>query len=207
IAGVRSFQDTNGSNGPAELIVSAQGKKIRPKTENQKIYVNSINNNTVVFGVGPAGTGKTYLAMAKAIQALQAREVNRIILPRPAVEAGESLGYLPGTLSEKIDTYLRPFYDALHEKIVPETIPHLIDVGNIEIAPLGYRRGRTRNDSFIILDEAQNTSADPMRMVMTPLGFNSHMVVTGDASHVDLPRGTDSGLAHAIDFLGRGDDI
>ena len=207
IAGVRSFQDTNGSNGPAELIVSAQGKKIRPKTENQKIYVNAINNNTVVFGVGPAGTGKTYLAMAKAIQALQAREVNRIILTRPAVEAGESLGYLPGTLSEKIDPYLRPLYDALHEMIEPETIPHLIEVGTIEVAPLAYMRGRTLNDAFIILDEAQNTSAEQMKMFLTRLGFNSHMVVTGDASQVDLPRGTDSGLALAIDFLGQIDDI
>lgn len=207
IAGVREFQHASVSNGPAELIVSSQGKKIRPKTDNQKIYVNAINNNTVVFGVGPAGTGKTYLAMAKAIQALQAREVNRIILTRPAVEAGESLGYLPGTLSEKIDPYLRPLYDALHEMIEPETIPHLIEVGTIEVAPLAYMRGRTLNDAFIILDEAQNTSAEQMKMFLTRLGFNSHMVVTGDASQVDLPRGTDSGLAQAVDYLAGIDDI
>ncbi len=207
ISGVRAFQDTHSVSGPAELIVASQGKKIRPKTENQKVYVNAINNNTVVFGVGPAGTGKTYLAMAKAIQALQAREVNRIILTRPAVEAGESLGYLPGSLSEKIDPYLRPLYDALHEMIEPETIPHLIEVGTIEVAPLAYMRGRTLNDAFIILDEAQNTSAEQMKMFLTRLGFNSHMVITGDSSQVDLPRGTDSGLVQAIDYLEGIDDI
>ncbi|GAA2034508.1 PhoH family protein [Yaniella flava] len=207
IAGVRSFEENNTAAIPAELIVSSHGKKIRPKTENQKVYVNAINNNTIVFGVGPAGTGKTYLAMAKAIQALQAREVNRIILTRPAVEAGESLGYLPGTLSEKIDPYLRPLYDALHEMIEPETIPHLIEVGTIEVAPLAYMRGRTLNDAFIILDEAQNTSAEQMKMFLTRLGFNSHMVVTGDASQVDLPRGTDSGLAQAVEYLAGLDDI
>ena len=207
ISGVRAFQDNNLASGPAELIVASQGKKIRPKTENQKVYVNAINHNTVVFGVGPAGTGKTYLAMAKAIQALQSREVNRIILTRPAVEAGESLGYLPGSLSEKIDPYLRPLYDALHEMIEPETIPHLIEVGTIEVAPLAYMRGRTLNDAFIILDEAQNTSAEQMKMFLTRLGFNSHMVITGDASQVDLPRGTDSGLAQAIEYLEGIDDI
>lgn len=207
IAGVRSFQDNNSGNVPAELIVSAQGKKIRPKTDNQKVYVNAINTNTVVFGIGPAGTGKTYLAMAKAVQALHTRQVNRIILTRPAVEAGESLGYLPGTLSEKIDPYLRPLYDALHEMVEPETIPHLIEVGTIEVAPLAYMRGRTLNDAFIILDEAQNTSAEQMKMFLTRLGFNSHMVVTGDASQVDLPRGTDSGLAQAVQYLHGIDDI
>nr|WP_022870745.1 PhoH family protein [Yaniella halotolerans] len=207
ISGVRAFQDNTSGSGPAELIVASQGKKIRPKTDNQKVYVNAINNNTVVFGVGPAGTGKTYLAMAKAIQALQAREVNRIILTRPAVEAGESLGYLPGSLSEKIDPYLRPLYDALHEMIEPDTIPHLIEVGTIEVAPLAYMRGRTLNDAFIILDEAQNTSAEQMKMFLTRLGFNSHMVITGDASQVDLPRGTDSGLAQAIEYLDGIDDI
>lgn len=207
IAGVRALQDTSVSTSPAELIISAQGKKIRPKTENQKAYVHAINTNTVVFGIGPAGTGKTYLAMAKAVQALQARQVNRIILTRPAVEAGESLGYLPGSLSEKIDPYLRPLYDALHEMVEPETIPHLIDVGTIEVAPLAYMRGRTLNDAFIILDEAQNTSAEQMKMFLTRLGFNSHMVITGDASQVDLPRGTDSGLAQAVQFLSDIDDI
>src|SRR5699024_2562576 len=142
----------------------------------------------------------------KAIQALQAREVNRIILTRPAVEAGESLGYLPGTLSEKIDPYLRPLYDALHEMIEPETIPHLIEVGTIEVAPLAYMRGRTLNDAFIILELARNNSADQIKMCLSRLGFNSHMVVTGDASQVDLYRGTDSGLDQAIDFLRQIDD-
>lgn len=206
IAGVRSTPDDTMAM-PAELIVSAQGKKIRPKTENQKAYVNAINNNTVVFGIGPAGTGKTYLAMAKAVQALHSRQVNRIILTRPAVEAGESLGYLPGTLSEKIDPYLRPLYDALHEMVEPDTIPHLIEVGTIEVAPLAYMRGRTLNDAFIILDEAQNTSAEQMKMFLTRLGFNSHMVITGDASQIDLPRGTDSGLAQAVNYLQGIDDI
>lgn len=207
IAGIRTLQQQDTSSLPSEMIVSAQGKKIRPKTENQKAYVNAINTHTVVFGIGPAGTGKTYLAMAKAVQALQTRQVNRIILTRPAVEAGESLGYLPGTLSEKIDPYLRPLYDALHEMVEPETIPHLIEVGTIEVAPLAYMRGRTLNDAFIILDEAQNTSAEQMKMFLTRLGFNSHMVITGDASQVDLPRGTDSGLAQAVDFLSDIDDI
>lgn len=207
IAGVRALQANDVSVAPAEMILSAQGKKIRPKTENQRAYVHAINTNTVVFGIGPAGTGKTYLAMAKAVQALQARQVNRIILTRPAVEAGESLGYLPGTLSEKIDPYLRPLYDALHEMVEPDTIPHLIDVGTIEVAPLAYMRGRTLNDAFIILDEAQNTSAEQMKMFLTRLGFNSHMVITGDASQVDLPRGTDSGLAQAVQFLSDIDDI
>lgn len=207
ISGVRAFQEQDPANLPAELILSAQGNRIRPKTANQKAYVNAINTNTVVFGIGPAGTGKTYLAMAKAIQALHNREVNRIILTRPAVEAGESLGYLPGTLSEKIDPYLRPLYDALHEMVEPETIPHLIEVGTIEVAPLAYMRGRTLNDAFIILDEAQNTSAEQMKMFLTRLGFNSHMVITGDASQVDLPRGTDSGLAQAVEFLAGIDDI
>lgn len=201
IAGIRAVHAAPANGLPAELIVSAQGKKIRPKTENQKAYVDAINNNTIVFGVGPAGTGKTYLAMAKAVQALQSRRVNRIILTRPAVEAGESLGYLPGTLSEKIDPYLRPLYDALHEMVEPDSIPHLIEVGTIEVAPLAYMRGRTLNDAFIILDEAQNTSAEQMKMFLTRLGFNSHMVITGDASQVDLPRGTDSGLAQALDYL------
>ena len=207
IAGIRAYHDDTAMNMPAELIVSAQGKKIRPKTENQKAFVNAINTNTVVFGIGPAGTGKTYLAMAKAVQALHTRQVNRIILTRPAVEAGESLGFLPGTLSEKIDPYLRPLYDALHEMVEPDSIPHLIEVGTIEVAPLAYMRGRTLNDAFIILDEAQNTSAEQMKMFLTRLGFNSHMVITGDASQIDLPRGTDSGLAQAVDFLQGIDDI
>ena len=175
-------------------ILSNRGRTIRPKTLNQKRYVDAIDKNTVVFGIGPAGTGKTYLAVAKAVQALQAKHVNRIVLTRPAVEAGERLGFLPGTLSEKIDPYLRPLYDALHDMIDPESIPRLITSGTIEIAPLAYMRGRTLNDAFVILDEAQNTSAEQMKMFLTRLGFGSTMVVTGDITQVDLPGGTQSGL-------------
>jgi len=175
-------------------ILSNRGRTIRPKTLNQKRYVDAIDTNTVVFGIGPAGTGKTYLAVAKAVQALQAKQVNRIVLTRPAVEAGERLGFLPGTLSEKIDPYLRPLYDALHDMIDPESIPRLITSGTIEIAPLAYMRGRTLNDAFVILDEAQNTSAEQMKMFLTRLGFGSTMVVTGDVTQVDLPGGTQSGL-------------
>ncbi|HEY3510061.1 MAG TPA: PhoH family protein, partial [Kribbella sp.] len=153
-----------------------------------------IDKNTIVFGIGPAGTGKTYLAVAKAVQALQAKEVTRIILTRPAVEAGERLGFLPGTLSEKIDPYLRPLYDALHDMLDPESIPRLMTAGTIEIAPLAYMRGRTLNDAYIILDEAQNTSPEQMKMFLTRLGFGSKMVVTGDVTQVDLPNGTNSGL-------------
>jgi phosphate starvation-inducible protein PhoH and related proteins len=175
-------------------ILSNRGRTIRPKTLNQKRYVDAIDKHTVVFGIGPAGTGKTYLAMAKAVQALQAKDINRIILTRPAVEAGERLGFLPGTLSEKIDPYLRPLYDALHDMIDPESIPKLLTAGTIEVAPLAYMRGRTLNDAFIILDEAQNTSPEQMKMFLTRLGFGSRMVVTGDVTQVDLPTGTHSGL-------------
>jgi len=160
-----------------------------------------------VFGIGPAGTGKTYLAMAKAVQALQAKEVNRIILTRPAVEAGENLGFLPGTLSEKIDPYLRPLYDALHDMIDPESIPKLLTSGVIEVAPLAYMRGRSLNDSFIILDEAQNTTPEQMKMFLTRLGFGSKMVVTGDISQVDLPTGTRSGLRVVREILSDVKDI
>ena len=170
-------------------ILSNRGRSIRPKTLNQKRYVDSIDKHTVTFGIGPAGTGKTYLAMAKAVQALQGKAVNRIILTRPAVEAGERLGFLPGTLSEKIDPYLRPLYDALHDMIDPDTIPKLLAAGTIEVAPLAYMRGRTLNDSFIILDEAQNTSPEQMKMFLTRLGFGSKIVVTGDVTQVDLPCG------------------
>ncbi len=170
-------------------ILSNRGRTIRPKTLNQKRYVDAIDKHTIVFGIGPAGTGKTYLAMAKAVQALQAKNVNRIILTRPAVEAGERLGFLPGTLSEKIDPYLRPLYDALHDMLDPETIPKLLAAGTIEVAPLAYMRGRTLNDAFIILDEAQNTSPEQMKMFLTRLGFGSKMVVTGDVTQVDLPAG------------------
>lgn len=188
-------------------ILSHRGRTIRPKTVNQQDYVDTIDESTVVFGIGPAGTGKTYLAMAKAVQALQAKEVNRIILTRPAVEAGEKLGYLPGGLSEKIDPYLRPLYDALHDMIEPESIPRLMESGTIEVAPLAYMRGRTLNDSFIILDEAQNTTAEQMKMFLTRLGFNSKIVVTGDITQVDLPRGSDSGLRTVLDILDGVEDI
>src|SRR6202008_3462178 len=159
-----------------------------------KRYVDAIDQHTIVFCIGPAGTGKTYLAMAKAVKALQAKEVNRIILTRPAVEAGERLGFLPGTLYEKIDPYLRPLYDALHDMVDPESIPRLMQAGTIEVAPLAYMRGRTLNDAFIILDEAQNTSPEQMKMFLTRLGFGSKIVVTGDITQVDLPAGTHSGL-------------
>ena len=188
-------------------ILSTRGRTIRPKTVGQKDYVEAIDRHTVVFGIGPAGTGKTYLAMAKAVQALQAKEVNRIILTRPAVEAGENLGFLPGTLSEKIDPYLRPLYDALHDMIDPESIPKLLTSGVIEVAPLAYMRGRSLNDSFIILDEAQNTTPEQMKMFLTRLGFGSKMVVTGDISQVDLPTGTRSGLRVVREILSDVKDI
>lgn len=175
-------------------ILSNRGRSIRPKTLNQKRYVDAIDKHTITFGIGPAGTGKTYLAMAKAVQALQSKQVNRIILSRPAVEAGEKLGFLPGTLSEKIDPYLRPLYDALHDMIDPESIPKLLAAGTIEVAPLAYLRGRSLNDSFIVLDEAQNTTPEQMKMFLTRLGFGSKIVVTGDVTQVDLPSGTSSGL-------------
>jgi phosphate starvation-inducible PhoH-like protein len=175
-------------------ILSNRGRTIRPKTLNQKRYVDAIDKHTIVFGIGPAGTGKTYLAMAKAVQSLQAKKVNRIILTRPAVEAGERLGFLPGTLSEKIDPYLRPLYDALHDMLDPESIPKLLTAGTIEVAPLAYMRGRSLNDAFIILDEAQNTSPEQMKMFLTRLGFGSKIVVTGDTTQVDLPSGVKSGL-------------
>jgi phosphate starvation-inducible PhoH-like protein len=196
---------------PAEVlsldILSRRGRTIRPKTLNQKRYVDAIDAHTIVFGIGPAGTGKTYLAMAKAVQALQAKMVNRIILTRPAVEAGERLGYLPGTLYEKIDPYLRPLYDALHDMIDPESIPKLISAGTIEVAPLAYMRGRSLNDAFIILDEAQNTTPEQMKMFLTRLGFGSKIVVTGDVTQVDLPGGTRSGLNVVQDILVDVDDV
>ncbi len=175
-------------------IVSRRGKAVRPKTVGQSEYVQAIDDNTVVFGIGPAGTGKTYLAVAKAVQALQSKQVSRIILTRPAVEAGEKLGFLPGTLNDKIDPYLRPLYDALRDMLDPEMIPKLMEAGIIEVAPLAYMRGRTLNDAFVILDEAQNTTPAQMKMFLTRLGFGSKIVVTGDISQVDLPRGTVSGL-------------
>ncbi|MBK6872225.1 MAG: PhoH family protein [Kineosporiaceae bacterium] len=188
-------------------VLSNRGRTIRPKTLNQKRYVDAIDEHTVVFGIGPAGTGKTYLAMAKAVQALQSKQVTRIILTRPAVEAGERLGFLPGTLTEKIDPYLRPLYDALHDMVDPESIPRLMAAGTIEVAPLAYMRGRTLNDAFIILDEAQNTSAEQMKMFLTRLGFGSKMVVTGDVTQVDLPSGTTSGLRVVQEILDGIDDV
>ena len=182
-------------------ILSSRGRTIRPKTLNQKRYVDAIDEHTIVFAIGPAGTGKTYLAMAKAVKSLQAKEVNRIILTRPAVEAGERLGFLPGTLYEKIDPYLRPLYDALHDMVDPDSIPRLLAAGTIEIAPLAYMRGRSLNDSFIILDEAQNTSPEQMKMFLTRLGFGSQIVVTGDVTQVDLPSGQTSGLRIVQDVL------
>ena len=196
---------------PADIlthnILSSRGRTIRPKTLNQKRYVDAIDKHTVVFGIGPAGTGKTYLAVAKAVQALQNKLVNRIILTRPAVEAGEHLGFLPGTLSDKIDPYLRPLYDALHDMVDPDSIPRLLTAGTIEVAPLAYMRGRTLNDAFIILDEAQNTSMEQMKMFLTRLGFGSKIVVTGDITQVDLPGGTRSGLRVVQGILDNVEDI
>ncbi|HEY1972883.1 MAG TPA: PhoH family protein [Pseudonocardia sp.] len=200
-----------GNESPAEVltldILSRRGKTIRPKTLNQKRYVDAIDAHTIVFGIGPAGTGKTYLAMAKAVNALQTKQVSRIILTRPAVEAGERLGFLPGTLSEKIDPYLRPLYDALHDMMDPELIPKLMASGVIEVAPLAYMRGRSLNDAFIILDEAQNTTPEQMKMFLTRLGFGSQIVVTGDTTQIDLPGGSRSGLLVVRDILGDVDDV
>ncbi len=206
---VSSFS-TEGKAASAVLgtnILSTRGKSIRPKTMGQHDYVKAIRNHTITFGIGPAGTGKTYLAMAMAVNALQHKEVSRIILTRPAVEAGERLGFLPGTLNEKIDPYVRPLYDALHDMVDPESIPALIETGTIEVAPLAYMRGRTLNDAFIILDEAQNTTGEQMKMFLTRLGFGSRMVVTGDISQVDLPGNTHSGLRVVQGILDGIDDL
>jgi len=199
------------SERPADVlsmnILSNRGRTIRPKTLNQKRYVDAIDKHTIVFGIGPAGTGKTYLAMAKAVQALQSKNVNRIILTRPAVEAGERLGFLPGTLVDKIDPYLRPLYDALHDMLDPDSIPKLLAAGTIEVAPLAFMRGRSLNDAFIILDEAQNTSPEQMKMFLTRLGFGSKIVVTGDVTQVDLPTGTKSGLRVVENILDGLEDV
>ncbi|WP_369169283.1 PhoH family protein [Streptomyces sp. R28] len=212
IAMLRASENGEGpEETPAEVltqnILSSRGRTIRPKTLNQKRYVDAIDKHTIVFGIGPAGTGKTYLAMAKAVQALQSKQVNRIILTRPAVEAGERLGFLPGTLYEKIDPYLRPLYDALHDMLDPDSIPRLMAAGTIEVAPLAYMRGRTLNDAFIILDEAQNTSPEQMKMFLTRLGFDSKIVITGDVTQVDLPDGTKSGLRQVQDILEGLEDV
>lgn len=194
-----------GKGEPASKILAATtirtpAKTIRAKTSGQKTYLDSIDENTITFGIGPAGTGKTYLAVAKAVEALYNKEVSRIILTRPAVEAGEKLGFLPGTLSEKIDPYLRPLFDSLQEMLEPEVTAKMMDAGVIEVAPLAYMRGRTLNDSFIILDEAQNTTGEQMKMFLTRLGFNSKMVITGDVTQIDLPGGN-SGLRIAQNVL------
>ncbi|MBN9177128.1 MAG: PhoH family protein [Microbacterium sp.] len=201
---------TEGGPRPSEVlgeaILSSRGRVIRPKTLGQKAYVDAIDENTITFGIGPAGTGKTYLAMAKAVQALQRKEVSRIILSRPAIEAGERLGFLPGTLTDKIDPYLRPLYDALNEMMDPEIVPKLMASGTIEVAPLAYMRGRTLNDSFVVLDEAQNTTPEQMKMFLTRLGFGTRMVVTGDITQIDLPQGA-SGLRLVTRVLKDVDDI
>ncbi|QKJ25947.1 PhoH family protein [Aquiluna borgnonia] len=194
----------SGSEVPSKVLgagaIVTPGKTVRAKTLGQKQYLEAIDEHTITFGIGPAGTGKTYLAVAKAVSALYARQVSRIILTRPAVEAGERLGFLPGTLSEKIDPYLRPLFDAIQEMLEPEATARMLQAGVIEVAPLAYMRGRTLNDSFIILDEAQNTTAEQMKMFLTRLGFNSKMVITGDTSQVDLPGGK-SGLSIATKIL------
>jgi phosphate starvation-inducible PhoH-like protein len=198
-----------------DVVWRHRATKVAPKTVNQKRYVDSIRHNTITFGIGPAGTGKTFLAVALAAAALHRREVNRIILTRPAVEAGERLGFLPGDLMAKVDPYLRPLFDALHDMLEPERVSQHLERGVIEVAPLAFMRGRTLNDSFIILDEAQNTSPEQMKMFLTRLGFNSKMVITGDITQVDLPREQDSGLivvgdilegVEGIDFVRFGDE-
>jgi phosphate starvation-inducible protein PhoH and related proteins len=204
IAAVTGALDAHES--PAKVLEDVvwrhRALRVAPKTVNQKRYVDSIRNNTITFGVGPAGTGKTFLAVAMAAAALSRREVNRIILTRPAVEAGERLGFLPGDLMAKVDPYLRPLFDALHDMIDPEKVSQHLERGVIEIAPLAFMRGRTLNDSFVILDEAQNTTPEQMKMFLTRLGFGSKMVVTGDVTQVDLPREQQSGLIVVGDVLG-----
>lgn len=196
------------SSMPTDSIcITAKGKPIKPKTLGQKKYTEAIKNNTITFGVGPAGTGKTYLAVAMAVTAFRAKEVNRIILTRPAVEAGEKLGFLPGDLQSKVDPYLRPLYDALFDMLGAENFQRYQERGSIEVAPLAYMRGRTLDDSFIILDEAQNTTAEQMKMFLTRLGFNSKMVVTGDITQIDLPEGKKSGLTTVLNILKNIEDI
>ena len=189
------------------ICITMSGKPIKPKTLGQKKYIDKISSNTIVFGVGPAGTGKTYLAVAMAVKAFRAKEVNRIILTRPAVEAGEKLGFLPGDLQQKVDPYLRPLYDALFDMLGADNFQKYQEKGSIEVAPLAYMRGRTLDDSFIILDEAQNTTPEQMKMFLTRLGFNSKIVVTGDVTQIDLPDGKKSGLKEAVKILKGVEDI
>lgn len=189
------------------ICITAKGKPVKAKTLGQKKYIESIKDNTVVLGVGPAGTGKTYLAVAMAVSAFRAKEINRIILTRPAVEAGEKLGFLPGDLQQKVDPYLRPLYDALFDMLGAENFQKYQERGNIEVAPLAYMRGRTLDDSFIILDEAQNTTPEQMKMFLTRLGFNSKIVVTGDITQMDLPDGKRSGLVEAMKVLRHVEDV
>ncbi len=196
---------------PAEVLGDVvwehRGRRIVPKTANQKKYVDAIRKSSITFAIGPAGTGKTYLALAVAVSELLSKKVNRIILTRPAVEAGEKIGFLPGTMLEKVDPYLRPLFDALYDMVEPDRLTALMEKGAIEVAPLAFMRGRTLNDSFIILDEAQNTSPEQMKMFLTRLGFGSRMVVTGDITQVDLPDIRFSGLATVVDILGDVADI
>ena len=189
------------------ICITAKGKPVKPKTVGQKAYCENIKKNTVTIGVGPAGTGKTYLAVAMAVTAFRAQQVSRIILTRPAVEAGEKLGFLPGDLQQKVDPYLRPLYDALFDMLGAETYQRYVERGSIEVAPLAYMRGRTLDDSFVILDEAQNTTCEQMKMFLTRLGFNSKMVITGDIPQIDLPDGKRSGLRDAMRVLKNVDDI
>ena len=198
---IRADETERPSEVLSEPLITHRGRTIRPKTLGQKRYLDAIRANTVTFGIGPAGTGKTYLAMGAAVQALRGKQVNRLILTRPAVEAGERLGFLPGTLHEKIDPYLKPLWDALHDMMEAEELIAHVDRGTIEVAPLAYMRGRTLNDAFIVLDEAQNTTAEQMKMFLTRIGFNSKAVVTGDVSQVDLPMGKTSGLRIVREIL------
>lgn len=189
------------------ICITANGRPLKPKTMGQKKYIDLMKDNTVVFGIGPAGTGKTYLAMAMAITAFKNNEVNRIILTRPAIEAGEKLGFLPGDLQQKVDPYLRPLYDALYEIMGVENFTKNMEKGLIEVAPLAYMRGRTLDNAYIVLDEAQNTTPEQMKMFLTRIGFNSKAVITGDITQIDLPRSTKSGLRHAIEVLAEVDEI
>jgi phosphate starvation-inducible PhoH-like protein len=200
-------EDKLSSMTTGSICITSKGKPIKPKTLGQRKYTQAINDNTITFGVGPAGTGKTYLAVAMAVTAFRAKEVNRIILTRPAVEAGEKLGFLPGDLQSKVDPYLRPLYDALFDMLGAENFQRYQERGAIEVAPLAYMRGRTLDDSFIILDEAQNTTPEQMKMFLTRLGFRSKMVVTGDVTQIDLPDGKKSGLITVLNILKNVDDI